>query len=126
MAQYRPEREKRPPCLVPAILPVFPYPGDNLPSRRVLYLHFLCDILQSSPVHTCSSQSKPGSETLLEARDPFPLTTELQTVVVVVAAAAAAVGREATLLFRSAAPPSAVWNEGIMISGKQSSSKFGR
>ena len=35
MAQYRPEREKRPPCPVPAILPVFPYPGANLPSRRV-------------------------------------------------------------------------------------------
>ena len=37
IAQYRPEREKRPPCPVPAILPVFPYPGDNLPSRRVVF-----------------------------------------------------------------------------------------
>ena len=35
MAECRPEREKRTPCPVPAILPVFPYPGDNLPSRRV-------------------------------------------------------------------------------------------
>ena len=35
MAEYRPEREKRPPCPVSAILPVFPYPGDILPSRRV-------------------------------------------------------------------------------------------
>ena len=35
MAEYRPEREKRSPCPVPANLPVFPYPGDNLPSRTV-------------------------------------------------------------------------------------------
>ena len=37
MAQYRPEREKRPPCPVPAILPVFPYPGDVLEPIRVYH-----------------------------------------------------------------------------------------
>ena len=36
--QYRPEREKRPPCPVPAILPVFPYPGDVLEPIRVVHL----------------------------------------------------------------------------------------
>ena len=41
MAQCSPEREKRPPCPVPAILPVFPYPGDILPSRTVDVYHIL-------------------------------------------------------------------------------------
>ena len=40
--QYRPEREKRPPCPVPAILPVFPYPGDVLESGRV---YFTTDVI---------------------------------------------------------------------------------
>ena len=40
MAECRRVREKRPPCPVPAILPVFPYPGDIQQSFRVD--HFGC------------------------------------------------------------------------------------
>ena len=53
MAECRPEREKRPPCPVPAILPVFPYPGDILPSRTV-------HILDS--VYTERYMGQPGVE----------------------------------------------------------------
>ena len=73
-------------------------------------------VLSASRRHTCSSQSKPGSETRLEARDPLPLVaaaaavaTELQDTVI------AAVGREVTLSLK----PSAVWKEGTMISGRR-------
>ena len=37
IAEYRPEREKRPACPVPAILPVFPYPGDIVRSSPVYF-----------------------------------------------------------------------------------------
>ena len=52
--QYRPEREKRPPCPVPAILPVFPYPGDVLESSRVERKKILKANLKPSIMKTTS------------------------------------------------------------------------
>ena len=67
MAEYRPEREKRPPCLVPAILPVFPYPGDNLPSRTVSYnvgsRNLSFDFFD---IHICKSIEKARRKTCLQ------------------------------------------------------------
>ena len=49
MAEYPCEREKRPSCPVPAILPIFPYPGDNLPSRTVLK-DLRCGVVTQNPI----------------------------------------------------------------------------